>query len=370
VLISEERFLTDISISNYFFKTGVLFVGNEFLGNANFFALAECPIYFFGNTVRGSFILQGKYENGIVLSNSLFEGGVFSANSTLNQIIAENAIFKKWVSFSGANIAHVTFDGSSFLSSLDFSGDMALNDNKPQTIGRANFRGVSFGGPVDFSNRKFLHSTQFSVQPETRKQTIFAQAPQFYNSELHQNTSFDSAVFNSPSSVDSSEARAYSTLRHAMSKVQANRDEHRFLALELDAERAFDKNATSILYRLYRMFSGYGFSLRRPIILLIVVPTLLAFLIYGVATALWNCEGLSSLQCGIDPSLFSRLLAFTLLHSLPPLGIDKLIDGNIHSLFADEQMRSVLPVIVFQKIATLGGWFFIALGLRNLFRMK
>ncbi|RFB68683.1 hypothetical protein DZB54_16275 [Herbaspirillum sp. 3R-3a1] len=153
-----------------------------------------------------------------------------------------------------------------------------------------------------------------------------------------------------------------------MSKHQITREEQRFLVLELDAEKRGSKLGVAALYFLYERVAGYGFSIAKPLFFLIVLPLIFFFALYCGLSAYTNCPSIAS--CRFDTLTLLGTIEFSVLQSLPPLGIEKASDALRESIFGGEHIGIVIPFIVVQKVMALAGWFFVALALRNLFKMK
>jgi uncharacterized protein YjbI with pentapeptide repeats len=373
-----SRFVVDISghvfdelrfFDNYRFRTGVLFVGNFFPAGFHLSQfVSERDFYFIGNEVSGPASIHGAFMRGAMFDYTTFEYHASFSETRFVTALFREVVFCASTHFQGVKFEMVSFDGSQFRGDVDFSGDISSGDHKLQTFGRISFLGVQFLGTVDFSNRKFLHSTNFGKLKNTS--TVFAAAPMFHNCELHQNTSFDGVVFAQPTKLDGSAAKAYSTLRHAMSKHQSTRDEQRFQILELDAEKVTENKWVAFLYSSYQRIAGYGFSIVKPAVYLLLFPFLLALAIYGATTGLMNCDAVFTETCQFSPGTFLKVVEFSLLQSLPPLGIEKTTDALRELIFPGEHLGTLLPVMIVQKILSLAGWFFVALALRNLFKMK
>jgi len=191
----------------------------------------------------------------------------------------------------------------------------------PTTFELIIFSGSISLGEINFSNRKFKKATLFNELESTgdicrdetglplkdptgnfyhfselnyRHPVVFQLPPKFQGCELHQDTSFEGAEF--PKATGTEEAaRAYRTLKLAFNKQQAVREEQRFFKLETE-EEATDhlKKATSafntfritlglneftrwLLYRSYAVFSDYGFSALRPLLLWVISLIIFAY---------------------------------------------------------------------------------------------
>lgn len=364
-------FEEDLFLSGYTFLTGALFSGVTFNRLVSFDnAIFEKSAYFFGTIFNNAAIFSDTTAKCFIFNNPIF-GGLTSFNySNIDGIIAECGEFQSDAHFQGVELKHASFNGALFVKKANFSGDSVTNDNKLQTFGSMSFSGAHFKERADFSNREFKGSTsfeEFEGQP-----TRFDVAPLFHNCKLHQDTTFGDAIFPSPSNADKFAARAYNTLRHAMSQQQSTREEQRFLRLELDAERLMAKAGERLLYRIYWKISDYGFSVWKPFRCLVLGPILFAGLFYGVLTSWNHCNSLLfSHSCQIDVELIVKTIEFSLLQSLPPLGLDKLSESLQKDLFNGSSRTSILvALVVIQKALALAGWFFVALALRNLFKMK
>lgn len=372
--VTNYTFDENIFIEGYNFLTGVNFNGATFNG---YFSLInsrfERVVYFQGATFKQHATIQ----NLEIIRAINFEYSVFNfyCSFAYNKF-ESNAIFK-FVQFKGEARFHgvlfnfVSFDGAEFAKDVDFSGNSPLNENKLQTFGRSSFSGVQFKGHADFSNREFKGATSFDVLGEVP--TIFTKPPLFHNCILHQDTTFSDVIFTQSESIDKYAARAFNTLRHAMSKQQSTREEQRFLKLELDSERVLAKGGMRYLYWIYKQVADYGFSVGRPIIILVIVPAIILLPVYAILAGYNQCNSILNYTCHFNFENFFSVLEFSFLHSLPPIGLDRLVESSKNTLFQNTNAHNglVLPImIVTQKFLSIAGWFFIFLALRNTFKMK
>jgi hypothetical protein len=262
----------------------------------------------------------------------------------------------------------------------------------PDTFKSISFAGATFKGQVDFSGRTFTGVTSFGrladivktfnytsdgqrVKKELPKgQPVkFGKPPLFHGCKLHQDTTFDGAIFPDPS-ADLTEndiaARAYRTLKLALSQHQATREEKLFFRLEMREEaRRESQCARRLLFRLYSFFSDYGFSVSRPFVWLVVIPLLVTVPIYGWLAGftpyfLWQTE------CQIRYDL----LQFSLIQALPLPGLDKWSDTLRQCLFptASGAWQGIMltGILMLHKALSLLAVFLMGLALRNLFKMK
>lgn len=263
----------------------------------------------------------------------------------------------------------------------------------PDAIDQNSFLGARFLGEANFENRKFRGRTDFSNVGERQRvvrdkngivifdaqgtlsweahpdQGQFSVPPKFHGCELHQDTSFDAAEFPKPSGDDSA-ARAYRTLKLAFSKQQAIREEQRFFRLEIEEETLLKTGLEGLLFKAYKIFSDYGFSVTRPMFYLILLP--LSWMI-----AWYACLSLFVVVPTGDfgrelavPTWLTQVLCWSLAGALPIPGID-LVHELRKTLFGNGSIAAIaLMSELVQKVLSLIGFFLMGLALRNLFKLK
>ena len=264
--------------------------------------------------------------------------------------------------------------------------------------------GAQFLGRVDFSNRKFNQSTYFGFSenhnsfssikrdesglpvldekghPQNvgdntwRYFTCFKMPPIFHGCELHQDTSFEDAKFPRATGLEEA-ARAYRTLKLAFSKQEAIREEQLFYRLEIreeavghlkncwfafrecDVRVACLEAMKSIFHLLYWTLADYGFSIFRPL-------TLLVLSVFLFSSAYGSSQGAVTCIAWTDACVFqSDWLRISILQSLPLSGLEKLEPTHNLSL-----CYSI--ALVAHKAVSLLAIFLIGLALRNLFKLK
>jgi hypothetical protein len=265
----------------------------------------------------------------------------------------------------------------------------------PDELPMVNFSGVYFEGQADFSGRKFKDKTIFGrvpsdwfrqqpkrkadgevefdpegrlvLEPSAGEHTgvIFEVAPLFHGCELHQDTTFDGAVFPKPSGNNDA-ARAYRTLKLAFSKQQAVREEQRFFRLEMEEETLRETGLKRWLFVAYKKFSDYGFSVVRPLAYGGVAIGVLT-LFYGVLSW-WGQCGIAAIDCAFAP----QWLEFSLLQTLPLPGLDKLSEAASKAFWPTGAWWGVLlsSLVIVHKTISLAALFLVGLALRNLFKLK
>ncbi len=274
----------------------------------------------------------------------------------------------------------------------EWAGNHGLS---PETFQKIDFSGTVFSGKADFSDRKFLGETAFGcltsdytyedlkrdekqipivndagchkIEKKRPNQfhVSFGVSPIFHGCELHQDISFKDAVFPAATGNENS-ANAYRTLKLAFSKQQAIREEHRFFRLEMEEETLRETGLKRALFRAYRTFSDYGFSITRPLRYW-GLGVLVLTVVYGLLSWLGQC-GLSTLACDFTP----KWLEFSLLQTLPLPGLEKL-SGNASEAFWPEGAwwgLGLSVLVILHKTLSLAALFLIGLALRNLFKLK
>jgi uncharacterized protein YjbI with pentapeptide repeats len=377
--VSNCVFEEDLVLDGYYFRFPALFNGAIFKGKVSFnnSTFAQ-DAYFLGTTFTQDLSFSAvNFNNNVYFDYSVLGEVEFLGDTKVMELASfKHAEFQSEVSLQKLVFNTAIFDGAVFNKSADFtSGKADHGSTEYLNFKRISFSGTNFKDRVDFSNREFKGRTSFEVFEG--KPTCFDMAPLFHNCKLHQDTTFIDAVFPSPSETDTAAARAYNTLRHAMSQQQATREEQRFLILELDAERLMAKKGVSRLYWLYKKLANYGFSVAKPLFFLVFLPFVFAAISYGVLTSMVHCSSIFSQTCQFDSDLSGKTIMFSMLQSLPPLGLDKLSEplnkvlfGTLPDCKLTEHAEILAAMMVLQKVLSLAGWFFVALALRNLFKMK
>jgi uncharacterized protein YjbI with pentapeptide repeats len=286
-----------------------------------------------------------------------FEGAYFGIYSFF-----QNCHFGAGVmptNFKDAKMFHAFFERSCFGGPVDFEGE---------EFGETSFEGASFAGRVKYNNRKFRSNASFEG-------ASFAEVPLFHNCELHQDTRFDEESFPRQASGRNEAVRAYRTLKLAMNKHLATREEQFFFRREMREERlelwrtgSRVKRLRSILYGFYEVLSDYGASVWRPTAWFLLFSVIAAGTYYLLSSpsAVWFPKR------GIDGLQALRWLSYSLVNSLPLGGLDQASSELRNVLFAANSEASpwFSMILVLHKLVSLLFLFLIGVGLRNLFKMK
>ncbi len=228
--------------------SSVSFTGSRFHGSAHF-NYAQFP--------RTTWLDQVTFNDLAVFEEAEF-GRQCSGSDEQNG----------WAFFSRSQFKHdADFPGSRFNVTAEF--DHAVFD------GKAIFDGARFRKPVTFNNAKFQNRTSF------RKAT-FGRPPRFFETEIHEDVSFDRIDWRSaersysrrnrrndkPDSIvkDSEDAiRAWDRLVLIMGEQEKLTERHEFYRLMMRAQRQRDgyRSLSSIANWLFDKSSDFGWGIRR-----------------------------------------------------------------------------------------------------------
>lgn len=311
------------------FKNTAIFAGTQFCDSANFeFTRFDSIAIFVGvqfgngaNFIGAKFNHQTIFVGAQFGRGARFWGAKFGGRTEFDgaqfgdatQFCGAN--FNDFVSFRGLNWARL---GHTYDDLLDSRRDWAnLHAIDPLEFSSLDFGGAKFFNGSDFSNRRFTGTTNFGLSATfsathferdefgnvlminggfkilevidipAGQPTLFKYPPAFHNSTLHQDTTFQGAIFPQKAHGNEMCARAYRTLKLAFAQQHAVREEQRFFKLEMAEEAALDTGAKRWLYRVYEKVSDYGFSLVRPLMWGLSFTALFA-IVYGLL--MW-CAG-------------------------------------------------------------------------------
>jgi hypothetical protein len=159
-------------------------------------------------------------------------------------------------------------------------------------------------------------------------------------------------------------------LKLAFNKQQAIREEQRFFKLEMEEETLRETGLKRQLFVAYKFFSDYGFSITRPLTLLIVFPALYVSLLnaFLIEYQIYQCYDFFN-QAPI--SIFWNWLTWSFISIFAVPGVD--LGKEIRPLlFGAGSFISFIALMIeiIQKALALAGFFLTGLALRNLFKLK
>jgi Pentapeptide repeats (9 copies) len=243
---TEAQFGSNTKFMNVIFGDNVKFCGARF--NNHEFSSTQFSYSNFGNdaSFKGAQFGKNIHFDGVrFYRNSSFKGAQFGDNANF-----DGAQFGNNAEFIGINWEELSQLYSTYPDGLEDAKAWAKERNlSPDTFKSVSFAGATFEGWVNFSGRIFTGVTSFGrltkpvktidflsngrcvekeLQPKG-KTVEFGKAPLFHNCKLHQDSTFDGAIFPPKPSSDPIEndiaARAYRTLKLAFSQHQATHEE-------------------------------------------------------------------------------------------------------------------------------------------------
>ena len=345
-------------------KGSTLFQSSSFKGPANF--------------VKSKFGDRTDFRTSIFHADADFHGASFGDSLDFGA-----TTFRADCMFQATAYGdRAEFEQTVFFGVADFSASIYASTNDSSHFQVISFASACFKGDVNFEGRKFKSTTRFgrAITPDGKygDMAIFQGIPMFHGCELHQDTDLRETTFQEDFSASrgGDAARAYRTLKLAMEKLKATREEQRFFRLEMKAEHPSLSRGKRGISTLYSLFSDYGFSLWRPIIALLIFSILFGAG-YGVLAD--SCaSNQECIQAAIKTKATSSadrtsdLLKYTLASVAPVPGLDKMQTELRAPLFGQHGWIAVTAIVleIFHKIIALVMTFLFALALRNLFKMK
>jgi uncharacterized protein YjbI with pentapeptide repeats len=278
------------------------------------------------------------------------------------------SFFKEMASFQGSRFGEDTTFANAQFDDVDFQkcrfGDWV--DFKGPDFRWTSFVEAVFEGRAHFSNRTFKAHTNFS-------RVRFDKVPLFHDCKLHQDTEFEEDSFPSEPEGTPNAARAYRTLKLAMSTHQATREEQFFFRREMREERVAlwrtgrsHLQMRSLLYWVYEVLSDYGASVRRPALGFVLLCIVFAALYAGSSeSAIPWLPGRA-----FDGAQTADWLTYSFVNSLPLGGLEEPTRELRAALFGGKPAAWLPVLLVVHKVLSLLFLFLVGLALRNLFKLK
>ena len=353
------------------FSGTAYFQGAAFSGTADFQGAAfSGTAYFQGAAFSGYAI----FERAAFSDTAEFQGAAFSGTADFQRAAFSGTAYFQGAAFSGtADFLRAAFSGPAVFQRATFSGPAVFQ--RAAFSGLAYFELATYQHCARFHDAKFMGSTSFE---RARFVGPGAHPFEFYETRLHESANFDHVAWPEiPSDPDAhlwklwrrgvreklrkrrkklrdtirSHRRAYERLKLLMDGQKKLQDEHLFFAKEMRCREATEGVWMSwLLYRPFRLLSGYGWSIARPCAA-IGISTVIGWLLltgpYRVAPA--------------------DALAFSLSNQVGFLGFHRyLLPETL------EQVRSAggAWLIGAQTVAGVLFLFLLITALRNRFRLK
>jgi hypothetical protein len=310
----------------------------------------------------GVSFVDSDFQVGVDFERTYFSNAEFHGTK-LGYAFFDEAIFQTHTNFPRSQFICARFVDAIFKSSVNFDDAVFLQSadfNRTNFGGYAHFKGiVSIASEFSFSDAVFKSSLSITKAVFIKDKTV---PPAFFNAILHEDTDLDGITW-PPVPRDKEKARlhrrSYEKLKLLMASANKKADEHMFLRLELRCrESEQPRTVSSLISRLYGLFSDYGWSVNRPLLMLI-----LTWLTGGAA--LWASEILQAREIHDTPLSLAQSTALSFSNIFSFLGLSRhLMKDEILSLSSLGEIISV-----FQMILGPVFLFLLILGLRNRYRL-
>lgn len=282
--------------------------------------------------------------------SAVFTGcNFFGPCDFLGSDFADAAIFIEARFGNSANFSRVGFLGNTDFTEAAFAAIAHFQDSvfaakDAKALAKLEFSDCHFEKPANFLKARFKHKY-----------------PNLSGTIMHDRTPFSAEDIYWPSTtpVDLEQAKATcGTIRHLLGKQGLSEDEHYFYRREMEFGTQIGNFWRRLPYRLFGWFSGFGYSIERPVWWLFwlwFIPALLfasAFVTGQVAT---------------DVLQVVRASAISLANILNFLGLQK----TLISPEALQNLHWALKILSgLQAVFGVVFLFFLGLGLRTRFRLR
>jgi uncharacterized protein YjbI with pentapeptide repeats len=370
------------------FGGDAIFACCEFRGDADF----SGETYFdgiadFSNAVIKNYcnFSDSRFSHRAIFSRlkagiSNFSGSRFSSEADFNDAsFGESATFRASIFMGHALFEIYTHANISKLTSTDVTA--------------MDFSGALFKSESQFTNRHFAEETTFGVTNQAiyvpdysnpKKNyfytaggaTRFYKAPNFHGCKFHQSIDFHYTKF--VQDYGENAAICYRTLRMAMEQIKSIREEQRFFRMEIKAESTTLSGWKIFFSTLYEIFSDYGFSVIRPLLLLVTTAVLIGSIHGALSNYGWKSDIHGKCkESSLRESTKERiqvLIRYVIISTVPIPGTEKTQEPLRKELFENCKKPWVATVaLIFEmghKATSILATFLLGLALRNLFKMK
>lgn len=377
--------LQEIDFSNVVFPTYVRFDGSRFNDVKFVGTIFEQGASFIRSTFGGlTEVNMFGGRNDLTFDRATFNGHLRIRH--LNEIRSISFVgthFKEGVSARGPDKHNALQWPVLMFQQVRLQGDLTLEncsfhaadfqqshlgmklDGAIENMGQVSFRNSTFRLGVNFSRCEFYGSANFEntefLGSSFFEGTIFNRAPNFHDAKLHQGTRFspkDQFPLLFRDLRHPGAAEAYRTLKLAMNKQHALNEELGFFLLEMRATAHRLPKWQQVPYHLYDWLSMYGLSVVRPI-----SWYALSLLFFGLIYSALSGQRWETLD--------SRLTALALHGAMPFATALRWSEiGEAGSAFPADRFVLVQMAVVAQSIVSAALLFLIALGLRNMFKVR
>jgi hypothetical protein len=333
-----QTIFSDADFRSATFSADANFAGSHFNGSADY---------------RKAKFSEGADFEAATFQSANFRSVDFGTTDFRSTTFHDTADFSstKFIDVAEFNSAHFLM-GAVFTKATFFSATTFHSATFSRT---ALFSGASFETDISFVNAKFAANTIFAGAH------FGGSVPDFRGASLHQATEWHNVIWPKPPRNKKTAQRqvyAYERLKQEMEQLKKHEDELDFFRKELRARRGLVPilSARSLLNIAYQALSGYGSSIRRPLLWLLLV--------FVGGTAIF---ARAPLYCGapMPIDLAAKLSFFNIFAFLPDRREIITAADMIKCLSSTTQAVSAAQTLI--GVVLL---FLLGLALRNLFRMK
>jgi uncharacterized protein YjbI with pentapeptide repeats len=261
-----------VNFSDFFYGRNADFSGAEFSNQVDFSSTT------FGGDAEFNSAKFSKYAN---FESTIFSGYAgFKVTMFFEYADFESATFAAYTDFESATFSDdADFELAKFSSYADFS--------TARFFSYAGFKSAKFSQHIDFKSATFSKIVDF-INAEFTANTVFAQGrfrtavPDFRGAKMHEATEWHGVQW-PPAPQDDIAAQAqvyaYERLKQEMERLKKHEDEQSFFRKELRARRGLVPRWSGawLLNYAYEVLSGYGQSILRPTLWLLIL------FLFGVA---------------------------------------------------------------------------------------
>jgi hypothetical protein len=336
------------------------------------------PVKFNGTRFNDLHISEAKFKYGVDFDHCIFKGNTIFYKCEFQTICSfEGSSFEGDLSlllcdFGQAEFQRCRFAQRVFISACSFKGVAAFDNSEAAanfTMMKSRFKSTL--SLIHFSALSLMiKDSIFEVVPDLRGMKPDRPAVLDGNSIRYKKAAgpLGTIFYKAANSAD---AARYRRLRQIATESRDHEEELQYLSYELRAKRFYSTDTASLLANLgYDLFSGFGRSLFRPV--------LLFSLSLGVAVlhlVVSHYSQLSTNPLGLW-NVAKWLFVFGLTSAFALVGGDKLAgrQAAIDALFGPSNLSPLTSVdfmvIYLQSAASLLALFLIGLALRNRFRIS
>ena len=304
ISLSGLLFAEAVNFQDFYFPVSVFFAGSSFTGYAGF---EESTFAGTADFTKSTFAGTASFEKSTFAKLAIFAGSSFTGY----------AGFEKSTFAGTASFEESTFTKAAFFEESTFAG--AADFKKSTFAGDADFKKSTFAGPAYFGKSKYENKTSF-------QNVTFKVAPLFFETTLHEDTDWTGITWPAKpaNKEDATEyVRRYDRLALMMSTLKQPDNEHQFFRLSMRAKEVRDGWGISTgLSRLYGLFFGYGWGLKRALGLWVANLVLGAGYLWVMAL----CQMSQPLPC-------LKAVAISFSNSLPFLGLQRGPVENAYNAF-------------------------------------